>query len=53
MAYSNYAINNKITNVKQDLNVLKQSLIDNNIIDSGGNKQVNMISLEAEGNDDN
>ena len=53
MAYSNYAINNKITNLRQDLNVLKQSLIDNNIIDSGGNKQVNMISLEAEGNDDN
>ena len=52
MAYSNYAINNKLTNLRQDLNILKQSLIDNNIIDSGGNKQVNMISLEAEGNDE-
>ena len=27
--------------------------MDNNNIDSGGNKQVNMVSLESERNDDN
>ena len=40
MAYSNFAINNKITNLKQDLNILKQSLVNNNIIDSGGKKLI-------------
>jgi hypothetical protein len=52
MAYSNYAINNKMTNLRQDHNLLVKSLQDNNIITSGGNKQINMISLEAEGNSD-